>query len=146
MVISVYKHLNARPICDNTQIVNHKKIDKSPKQEVIEKKSVNGVFGRKLAHVRKMHNLEQLEFAKRLNVSVQTISRYERGVKGISADTLYKICIRLSISADTVLPGKRASANTSALIELIATLDEKYIPILEDIIKSFVKAISLKVT
>ena len=103
-------------------------------------------IGKEVRKQREYLGLTQDAASELLGISPQFLSEIERGIKGISADTLYKICTKLSISADTVLPGKRASANTSALIELIATLDEKYIPILEDIIKSFVKAISLKVT
>ncbi|MDR0454336.1 MAG: helix-turn-helix domain-containing protein [Deferribacteraceae bacterium] len=41
-----------------------------------------------------------------LEISTQFLSEIERGVKGVSAETLYKICNKFGISADSVLMGK----------------------------------------
>jgi transcriptional regulator with XRE-family HTH domain len=79
-----------------------------------------------------------------VSISQQFLSEFERGVKGASAETLYKLCEGLKISADAVLMGRDNSADVSEIISTLSMLDEKYIPLAEDLLKTFVKTISLK--
>lgn len=57
-------------------------------------------IGRRLKKARIDAGLTQAEVAKRLGVSFQTISSYERGINRIDSDTLLKLCeiYRTSIS------------------------------------------------
>jgi len=79
-----------------------------------------------------------------VSISPQFLSEIERGVKGVSAETLYKLCEGLGMSADYVLLGKENTADVSAIIKTLSTLDDKYIPLAEDMLKTFYKAIALK--
>ena len=79
-----------------------------------------------------------------VNISPQFLSEIERGIKGVSAETLYKLCEGLGISADFVLMGKESPTDTSAITKTLSTLDEKYMPLAESLLKTFFKAISLK--
>jgi len=81
-----------------------------------------------------------------VNISPQFLSEIERGVKGVSAETLYKLCEGLGISADFVLMGKESPADVSAVIKMLSTLDEKYLPLAEDLLKTLFKMIALKQT
>ena len=81
-----------------------------------------------------------------MNISPQFLSEIERGVKGVSAETLYKLCEGLGISADFVLMGKESPADVSAVIKMLSTLDEKYLPLAEDLLKTLFKMIALKQT
>ena len=81
-----------------------------------------------------------------VNISPQFLSEIERGVKGVSAETLYKLCEGLGISADFVLMGKESPADVSAIIKMLSTLDEKYLPLAEDLLKTLFKVIALKQT
>jgi len=65
-------------------------------------------------------------------------------VKGVSAGTLYKLCEGLGISADYILMGKKSASDVSMISSTLATLDEKYIPLAEDLLKTFFKTVSLK--
>jgi len=79
-----------------------------------------------------------------VNISPQFLSEIERGVKGVSAETLYKLCEGLGVSADFVLMGKKGIADVSMISRTLSTLDEKYIPLAEDLLKTFFKTVSLK--
>ena len=79
-----------------------------------------------------------------VSISPQFLSEIERGVKGASAETLYKLCEGLKISADAVLMGREKPSDVSRITATLAALDEKYIPFAEDMLKTFVKGIALK--
>jgi transcriptional regulator with XRE-family HTH domain len=79
-----------------------------------------------------------------VNISPQFLSEIERGVKGPSAETLYKLCRGLGVSADAILMGKDAPADVSAIAATLATLDEQYIPLAEELLRTFVKTVALK--
>jgi len=79
-----------------------------------------------------------------VNISPQFLSEIERGVKGVSAETLYKLCEGLGVSADFVLMGKQSVADVSMISRTLATLDEKYIPLAEEMLKTFFKTVVLK--
>jgi transcriptional regulator with XRE-family HTH domain len=79
-----------------------------------------------------------------VDISPQFLSEIERGVKGMSAETLCKLCEFLGISADYVLMGKEGSADVSEIQKTLSTLDEKYLPIAEELLKVFFKAMALK--
>ena len=79
-----------------------------------------------------------------VSISPQFLSEIERGIKGVSAETLYKLCEGLGLSADYVLLGKEHPAHVSDIAKTLSTLDDKYIPLAEDLLKTFVKTITLK--
>ena len=79
-----------------------------------------------------------------VNISPQFLSEIERGVKGVSAETLYKLCEGLGVSADYLLMGKQNPADVSAIVATLSTIDKKYIPLAEDLLKTFIKTIALK--
>jgi len=77
-------------------------------------------------------------------ISPQFLSELERGRKGASAETLIKLCEGLGLSADYLLLGKDTLTDISPIVAMFATLDEAYIPLAEDILKSFFRAIVIK--
>ena len=79
-----------------------------------------------------------------VSISPQFLSEIERGVKGVSAETLYKLCEGLGVSADLLLMGKDKPADASAIAKTLAALDAKYLPLAEDMLKTFVKTVVLK--
>ena len=79
-----------------------------------------------------------------VSISPQFLSEIERGVKGISAETLCKLCEGLCISADFILMGREAMSDISTIAKTLATLDEKYVPLAEDLLKTFVKTVAVK--
>ena len=79
-----------------------------------------------------------------VNISPQFLAEVERGVKGVSAETLYKLCEGLGISADFVLMGRKSPSDVSNIVNILSLLDEKYIPLAEELLRTFFKTVSLK--
>jgi len=50
----------------------------------------------------------------------------------------------MGVSADYVLMGKSSISDVSMISRTLSTLDEKYIPLAEDMLKTFFKTVSLK--
>lgn len=105
---------------------------------------LNEKIGKRIRKQREFLNLSREDLCNYVSISPQFLSEIERGKKGASAETLYKLCEGLGISADYVLMGKERSADVSEITALLATLDEKYLPLAEDLIKTFFKVISAK--
>lgn len=57
-------------------------------------------FGKRLKKIRKQHNITQERFAEMLNVSTDSITKYETGKVNIGHDYIIKICKMFNISAD----------------------------------------------
>ncbi|RDY30262.1 helix-turn-helix domain-containing protein [Lachnotalea glycerini] len=63
--------------------------------------SYNSVdFGKRLKKIRKQHNITQESLAEMLNVSIDSITKYETGKVNIGHDYIIKICKMFNISAD----------------------------------------------
>jgi transcriptional regulator with XRE-family HTH domain len=76
-----------------------------------------------------------------VNISPQFLSEIERGVKGMSAETLYKLCEGLGVSADFILMGRENPSDMTEITKILATLDAKYVLLAEDLLKTFFKAV-----
>jgi hypothetical protein len=48
------------------------------------------------------------------------------------------------MSADAVLLGKEKPADISGIVAMLSTLDDKYLPLAEDLIKTFIKTVAIK--
>lgn len=73
-------------------------------------------IGQRIKHLRHLHDYTQAEFAEMIDISVNFLSEIENGKKGLSQDTLAKICHQLNVSADFILFGVKPEQNS--LIEL----------------------------
>ena len=112
--------------------------------EVISIDNLNKQIGAKVRAQREYLGMTRDGLCDYVNISPQFLSEIERGVKGVSAETLYKLCEGLGMSADYVLMGKETATDVSGIAKMLSTLDEKYIPLAEDLLKTFFKTVSLK--
>lgn len=76
-----------------------------------------------------VNDYTQAEFSEAIDISINFLSEIENGKKGISQDTLAKICQQLNTSADYILFGQRAKqasfiqlANNFSIEELKTTI------------------------
>lgn len=67
------------------------------------KKELNLQIGNQIRKARERSGLTQEQFAEAIDKSPQFISDLERGLSGISLETLKKICETLQVSSDTIL-------------------------------------------
>lgn len=84
--------------------------------------------GKRVRDFRIENSYTQAQFAELIDISVNFLSEIENGKKGMSQDTLCKLCSQFNISADYILfgakPEAKEPANTSdSLIALANTLE-----------------------
>src|SRR5579859_4611052 len=60
-------------------------------------------LGRWFRELRQRQNLDLRDLAERINLSIATISRIERGYKGITLQTLFRMCRGLHVNLDDLL-------------------------------------------
>lgn len=103
-------------------------------------------IGQRLSARRKQLNMTQEKLAEQANVTAQTISYAELGKKAMRADTIVGVCGALKISADYLLFGEITPHDFSALEHKISQLSPEQYRCLEDIIDSYITAVTEKGT
>lgn len=106
--------------------------------------ALNKDVGRRLREQRERLHITREKLCEVIDVSPQFLSEVERGVKGLSVDKLLVLCDGLGLSADYVLRGKETLADVSPVAAMLATLDEAYIPLAEDMLKAFFFAATMR--
>lgn len=95
-------------------------------------------IGRRIRDFRLQNHLTQAQLAEVLDVSTNFISEVETGKKNISLDTLCRLCQRYHLSADYLLLGKEASAD-SLLIERLNALPTQDILTVIEYLETYLK-------
>ncbi len=108
------------------------------------KKQINIEIGERVKYARETAKLTQEQFAEQIGVSTQYISDLERGVVGVSIETLKKICIVLRVSSDQILFNLPSSGNLNALTEKCKVLSEEQLSFLLDMIDNLVAVVLLE--
>lgn len=71
--------------------------------------SLKQQIGERVHDLRIDNKCTQAQFAESIDISINFLSEIENGKKGMSQETLYKICTKYQISADYLLLGKDPS-------------------------------------
>ena len=96
--------------------------------------------GKRLRRIRSQMDLTREQFAEQVSISPQFLAEIENGKKGMSADTLFKICTRFDLSADYILLGKASSAQLSDPVQkALSGFSEPYVELTEEIIRAIEK-------
>lgn len=103
-------------------------------------------IGQRLCACRLQKGMTQEELAEQANVTSQTISFAELGKKAMRSDTIAGVCCALGISADYLLFGEVTQKELSTLEKKISQLSSGQYRCLEDIIDSFITAVTLDET
>lgn len=99
--------------------------------------------GKRIRRIRTQLSLTREQFAEQVCISPQFLAEIENGKKGISADTLYKICSCFDLSADYILLGKASFTQLSDPIQkALSTFSEPYVEFTEEIIGAIEKLAS----
>ena len=102
------------------------------------------VIGKRLRRQREQLSLSRDEFAEQVEISPQFLAELENGTKGMSAETLHKICDKKNISADYLLLGRQSKGDVQTpAVEMLCKIPPRYTEAIEAIIKSFVAAIMI---
>lgn len=82
-------------------------------------------IGQRIKSTRIHHKLTQAQLAEALNISVNFLSEVENGKKGLSQETICKICNYFDISADYILFGKEEHLTGQNIIEIADSLSNE---------------------
>lgn len=82
-----------------------------------DKKPINLEIGQRIRECREAAGLTQEAFAEMLGLGVKHISAMERGVVGVSLNTLRTVCKVLAVSSDSILFGSSEKNDISPLAE-----------------------------
>ena len=91
-------------------------------------------IGDRIRRRRKQLGLTQEDLSNRTDVTTQTISNAELGLKGMRPDTIIRICRALEISTDYLLLGEIGDSDKSLFSERLATLTPNQMKHLIDIV------------
>ena len=107
-------------------------------------KEFNTVVGMRIRQTRELLSLSREKFSEKCGISTSFLADIELGNKGLSVETLHKICIGANISPAYIILGADASNDTTAITELLGQLEPKYINSAVEVLKAFVTAIDQK--
>ena len=99
-------------------------------------------IGQRIRKHRERSRLSQEQLAERIDVSSQTISTAETGKKRLRVENIIKICEVLEISPDYLLLGEISPQDLIILSEKLSQLTPGQYRHLEDIIDSYISALS----
>ena len=103
-------------------------------------------IGKRILKRRKQMRFTQEELSERSGITPQTISYAELGKKALRPENIIKICSALEISTDYLLLGRISDRDTSFLDQKILGLTPEQYRYLEDIINSYISAVSTAFT
>ena len=103
-------------------------------------------IGKRLYQRRKHVGMTQDALAEWANITSQTISTAELGKKAMRTDTIIRVCESLDITPNYLLLGEVTSQDVAFLTEKISQLSPEQYRHLEDIINSYIAALSLSET
>ena len=82
--------------------------------------------GKRLKELRKRGGKTQEQVAEMVGLEPATISRIERGVKGLSIDSLLVLSEVYGVSTDYILKGDKTATPSDALLNELSALVQKY--------------------
>lgn len=107
------------------------------------KKDINIEIGERIKEKRKMLKYTRETLAELVDISPQFLANIECGKKGMSFSTLKKMCQCLGVSCDYIILGKRHDGRHERINELIESVDEQYIPLMESLLGNVLHIITV---
>ena len=101
-------------------------------------------IGQRIKKMRTNHNLTQAQLAESLNISVNFLSEIENGKKGLSQETICKICNFFDISADYLLMGKDETYSYQTIINIAESMTMEELDIVIEYLIALKKIRTLK--
>ena len=105
-------------------------------------KEYNILVGMRIRQTRELLSLSREKFSEKCGISSSFLADIERGKKGLSSETLYKICTGVNVSPSHIILGTETSSDASAITELLSQLESKYIDSAVGILREFIKAVN----
>lgn len=107
-------------------------------------KNIKLEIGERVRLTRNSRGLTRETLAELLGISTLFLGYIECGQRGMSIETLQKLCKVLNVSADYILLGKTNShTDEEALIKAINELDSQFVPLALEQINNLKKTIAI---
>lgn len=100
-------------------------------------------IGQRIKSTRIHHKLTQAQLAEALNISVNFLSEVENGKKGLSQETICKICNYFDITADYILFGKEERLTGQNVIEIADSLSNEELETITEYLSALLKIRSI---
>lgn len=101
-------------------------------------------MGERIRSLRENIGMSRDTFSEIMNVSAVFLRSIECGQRGMSIETLQKICLTFNVSSDYILFGKTQPNNQKEeLIQCINDIDDRYIPLVFDAVNHTKRIIAL---
>lgn len=117
---------------------------------MMNRKDMNQIIGNRVRQIRDTHQYTREQVAEWADISPQFLSDIELGKKSMTSTTIVKLAKALQISTDYLLLGKsnlaKEPARTRKLQILASSLPDEKIPIAEDMMRVFLRAVDVKRT
>lgn len=99
------------------------------------------IVGNRVHDLRISYGLKQSQLAEIIDISDNFLSEIENGKKGMSQETIYKLCSKLSVSADYIIFGTdtKNGISSSQVIEYVNKLDIKELQVLSNYLISLIE-------
>ena len=100
--------------------------------------------GKRMRRHRKAMSLTREQFSELVDISPQFLSEIENGTKGISAETLYKVCSKATASADYILLGRQNAGDVKTrAVEILSKIPPEYSESVEEVLQNLSHMIEL---
>ena len=101
-------------------------------------------IGRRIAEIRKSHNMSQEKLAEALNLSPKHISHVERGVASFSLKNLLDFCLMFNTSLDYIILGRAGNEILNnklpkEIVQLLYSGNEQEISLLNRYLQFFIE-------
>ena len=108
------------------------------------KKQINIEIGGRIRKQREALGMTREQLAAAADLSFPFMGDIELGRKGISPLSIQKLCDALHISADYLVRNRELNTDFPTIVELLSDLDPEYIPLAEELLRTYVKTVTLK--
>lgn len=102
-------------------------------------------IGLRIANRRKMLGWTQREAAEKIGLSQQFLACTERGIKGISAESILKICRAMNMTTAYLLTGTVTKEESDYFTRILEPMDEKQRHAAKEIFKNLLIACGYEV-
>lgn len=106
------------------------------------KNQLNFEIGNRIRTKREYLGYTREALAEKVDLSARFVADIECGIKGMSFNTLIKMCSVLHVTTDYIILGKSEDTDNSKIVDAFKNVDEKYIPYAEELLKVFIRSIS----
>ena len=107
------------------------------------KKQLNVEIGGRIRKSREALGYSREALAEKADLASSFLGTIELGLGSFTADSLVKLCRALGVSADYILFGKEEQGDFSTIHAMLSGLDAEYLPYVEEMLRSYIKAITI---